>query len=64
MEFKPFKDPVVDSARRTLTLIVAILILSLLGIAYLISAYKITATDPGSPGYQGILSTSDTAWSY
>src|SRR3984893_9548972 len=51
-----FKEPVVDSARRTLTIIVAILILFLLGIAYLVSAYQITATDPGSPGYQSILS--------
>jgi amino acid transporter len=51
-----FKEPAVDSARRTLTLIVAILILLLLGIAYLVSAYQITATDPGSPGYQSILS--------
>jgi amino acid transporter len=51
-----FKEPVVNSARRTLTLIVAILILLLLGIAYLVSAYKITATDPGLPGYQSILS--------
>ena len=51
-----FKEPVVDSARRTLTLIVAILILLLLGIAYLVSAYQITATDPGLPGYQSILS--------
>jgi amino acid transporter len=51
-----FKEPVVRSAQRTLTLIVAILILLLLGIAYLVSTYKITATDPGSPGYQSILS--------
>jgi amino acid transporter len=51
-----FKEPVVDSARRTLTLIVAILIHFLLGIAYLVSAYHITATDPGAPGYQSILS--------
>ncbi|MBV9489068.1 MAG: APC family permease [Verrucomicrobia bacterium] len=51
-----FKAPAVDSARRTLTLIVAILILLLLGIAYLVSVYGITATDPGSPGYQSILS--------
>ena len=51
-----FKEPVVDSARRTLTIIVAILILLLLGIAYLVSAYQIRATDPGSPGYQSILS--------
>jgi amino acid transporter len=51
-----FKEPVVDSARRTLSLIVGILILLLLGIAYLVSAYHIAATDPGSPGYQSILS--------
>jgi amino acid transporter len=51
-----FKEPVVDSARRTLTMIVAILILLLLGIAYLVAAYQITATDPGSSGYQSILS--------
>jgi amino acid transporter len=51
-----FKEPVVDSARRTLTLIVAILILLLLGVAYLVSTYHITATDPGAPGYQSILS--------
>ncbi|MBV8900477.1 MAG: APC family permease [Verrucomicrobia bacterium] len=51
-----FKDPVVDTARRTLTLIVGILILLLLGVAYLVSAYGIMATDPGSPGYQSILS--------
>jgi amino acid transporter len=51
-----FKEPVVDSARRTLTLIVGISILLLLGIAYLVSAYHITATDPGAPGYQSILS--------
>jgi amino acid transporter len=51
-----FKEPPVKSAHRTLTLIVAILILLLLGIAYLVSAYKITATDPGSSTYQSILS--------
>jgi amino acid transporter len=51
-----FKEPVVDSARRTLTMIVAILILLLLGIAYLVAAYQITATDPGSSGYESILS--------
>jgi amino acid transporter len=51
-----FKEPVVNFARRTLTLIVAILILLLIGIAYLVAAYHITATDPGAPGYQSILS--------
>jgi amino acid transporter len=51
-----FKEPVVDSARRTLMLIVAILILLLLGVAYLVSSYQITATEPGSSSYQSILS--------
>ena len=51
-----FREPVVGSARRTLTLIVAILILLLLGVAYLVRVYGITATDPGSGQYQSILS--------
>jgi amino acid transporter len=51
-----FKEPVVKSARLTLTFIVAILIILLIGIAYLVSAYHITATEPGSPNYQSILS--------
>jgi amino acid transporter len=51
-----FKEPTVKSARLTLTFIVAILIILLLGIAYLVSAYQITATEPGSANYQSILS--------
>ena len=51
-----FKEPVVKSARLTLTFIVAILIILLLGITYLVAAYQITATEPGSPNYQSILS--------
>ena len=51
-----FKEPVVGSARRTLAIIVAILILILLGVAYLVSAYGITATQPGTPNYQSVLS--------
>src|ERR1700737_1160038 len=51
-----FKNPVVSSARHTLTFIVAILILILLGVAYLVTAYGITATQPGTPSYQSILS--------
>jgi amino acid transporter len=51
-----FKEPVVGSARRTLTIVVAILILILLGVAYLVSAYGITATEPGTPNYQSVLS--------
>ena len=51
-----FREPVVASARKTLTLIVAILILLLMGVAYLVQVYHINATDPGSPQYQSILS--------
>jgi amino acid transporter len=51
-----FKEPVVNSARRTLAIIVTLLILILLGVAYLVAAYGITATEPGTPNYQSILS--------
>ena len=51
-----FKEPVVGSARLTLAIIVTILILILLGVAYLVSAYGITATEPGTPNYQSVLS--------
>ncbi len=46
----------VKSAQLTLTFIVAILIFLLIGIAYLVSAYHITASEPGSPNYQSVLS--------
>jgi amino acid transporter len=51
-----FSEPKVKHAQRTLTVIIAILIVLLLGIAYLSKAYGITATDPGAPGYQSVLS--------
>ena len=51
-----FRDPTDKYAKRTLTIIIAILIVMLLGIAYLVPAYGIAATDPGLPGYQSILS--------
>jgi len=53
---KAFREPVVDTARRTLTVIIALLIVMLAGIAYLVHAYGIQATDPGQPGYQSVLS--------
>ena len=53
---KAFREPVVPTARRTLTIIIALLIVLLAGIAYLIRAYGIAATDPGKPGYQSVLS--------
>ena len=50
-----FREPVVPAARKTLTIIVAILIALLAGIAALVHYYGITATDPGVPGYQSVL---------
>jgi amino acid transporter len=50
-----FREPVVQTARRTLTTIIALLALMLLGIAYLCRAYHIGAVEPG-PGYQSVLS--------
>jgi len=51
-----FKKPVVPAARATLTAIIAILILLLGGIAVLVRYYEITATVPGQPGYDSVLS--------
>ncbi len=51
-----FREPVVVAAHRTLTIIVAILMMLLLGIAYLAHAYDIGATEPGTSQYQSILS--------
>jgi amino acid transporter len=51
-----FKEPAVKLAQRTLTSIVASLGLLLAGIAFLAHAYGITATPPGAPGYESIVS--------
>jgi hypothetical protein len=51
-----FRDPKPQHARRTLVQIVAILIVLLLGVSYLCSAFHVTATPPGQPGYQTVLS--------
>jgi amino acid transporter len=53
---RAFRDPTVRTAQRTLTLIIGLLIVMLAGIAYLVRAYHITATDPGQAGYQSVLS--------
>jgi amino acid transporter len=53
---RAFREPVVDTSRRVLTVIIALLMAMLVGIAYLVRAYHIAATDPGSPGYQSVLS--------
>jgi amino acid transporter len=51
-----FHDPTDKYAKRTLTIIIGILMVMLLGIAYLVPAYGIAATDPVSPGYDSVLS--------
>jgi amino acid transporter len=51
-----FKAPTVKNAERTLTAIIAILVLLLGGIALLCRAYGIGATDPGAAGYESVLS--------
>jgi amino acid transporter len=53
---KAFREPVVATARRTLTVIIVVLTILLAGIAYLVRAYGIPATAPGQPGYQSVLS--------
>ena len=51
-----FREPVVKTAQRTLTAVIMILITLLAGIAYLVNAYHISATPPGQPGYESVLS--------
>jgi amino acid transporter len=51
-----FREPVVPAARRTLTIIIVILTVLLLGIAYLAHAYHVGATEPGTAQYQSVLS--------
>jgi hypothetical protein len=51
-----FREPTDKTAKFTLSIIIAILSVMLLGIGYLVPAYGIAATDPGMPGYQSVLS--------
>jgi amino acid transporter len=51
-----FRDPTRKNAKTTLTIIIALLAILLLGIALLCRAYGIAATDPGGPGYESVLS--------
>ena len=53
---KAFREPTVKNAQRTLTIIIFLLALLLAGISYLVKVYGITATPPGQPGYQSLLS--------
>jgi amino acid transporter len=51
-----FREPAVKYARRTLTAIIAILAVMLVGIAYLCKHYAVGATEPGKAGYESVLS--------
>jgi amino acid transporter len=51
-----FHEPTDKYAKLTLTIIIAILMVMLLGIAFLVPAYRIAATDPGQAGYESVLS--------
>jgi amino acid transporter len=53
---RAFRAPTVRNAQRTLTVIIGFLIVLLAGIAYLVRAYGIMATEPGKSGYQSVLS--------
>jgi amino acid transporter len=53
---KAFHEPTAKTAQRSLTIIVAILIVLLAGIAWQVSSYGIAATDPDKPGYESTLS--------
>jgi amino acid transporter len=53
---KAFREPTAKNAKRSLTVIIAMLIVLLAGIAWLVRAYGIVATDPGAPGYDSVLS--------
>ncbi len=51
-----FRAPRVTMARRTLAVIVGILIVLLVGIAFVCRGYRIGATPPGGKSYEGVLS--------
>ncbi len=51
-----FREPTTRYAQRTLTVIIAILMVMLLGIAYLAPVYGVAATVPDGPGYESVLS--------
>ena len=53
---RAFRKPTVPNAQRTLSVIIGLLAVLLAGIAYLVRAYSIVATDPGKPGYQSVIS--------
>ena len=57
-----FREPVVSSTRKTLAMIVTILILLLMGLAYLVHVYHISATEPGTAEYESVLAMFIRRW--
>ncbi len=53
---RAFRDPTNENAKKTLTVIIGLLIILLAGIAWLVKTYHVAATDPGAAGYQSVLS--------
>ena len=53
---RAFGEPRAKIAQRTLAIIIACLVIMLAGIAYLVRAYRITATDPNGNDYRSVLS--------
>jgi amino acid transporter len=53
---KAFREPATKNARITLSIIIATLMVLLLGIAYLVTVYTVTATNPEQSGYESVLS--------
>ncbi|WP_263410622.1 APC family permease [Terriglobus tenax] len=51
-----FRRPASTQAKKSLSIIIGILVALLAGLAWLVHAYGVTATDPGAPGYQSVLS--------
>ncbi len=53
---RAFREPRSKVAEQTLAIIIVCLVIMLAGIAYLVHAYKIVATDPNGNGYRSVLS--------
>jgi amino acid transporter len=51
-----FRRPTVKLARTTLTILIALLVFLLSGVAFLTHSYQICATRPGQAGYESIIS--------
>jgi len=51
-----FRDPTRKNAKTTLTIIIVLLAILLIGIALLCRAYRIAATDPNGARYESVLS--------